>query len=384
MTAKIPTILFPPSNRNIDGGENAIRQYHAEFSLNTVAPHPHSIFKIDQSSMRPQTAKSSHWSIAWSDLMMTMFILFLSLFVYQATHKDFLIDKKTEVLGGETVKAIDLETPKNSSLPFMPIEPAAPFITSGTVRKVEQITLQEIDLESTFSSPDIELSLDEIANTPIRQIPAPPKSVSAKPVALKPEPKEKTVSAAEPIDAIIQPLPIGMTSQEASSVNKLYNKGQQTLETNMLNDFATINLVPNKALRIVLTGDLLFETGHASLSLGAINSLEKIASTIRSTDYQIHIEGHTDDIPIRSGVYANNWELSLARANAVAVFMIKDMDMDPGQFVVSGYSSYKPVAPNDSDTNRALNRRVEIVISEPPAETRNMIFDSPITTAILP
>ena len=78
----------------------------------------------------------------------------------------------------------------------------------------------------------------------------------------------------------------------------------------------------------------------------------------------INIVGHTDNLPMRSNRFKSNWELSVARASSVARFLIDKLDMNPNQFVVSGYSSYRPIAPNTTSENRAKNRRVEIIISK--------------------
>ena len=78
----------------------------------------------------------------------------------------------------------------------------------------------------------------------------------------------------------------------------------------------------------------------------------------------INVVGHTDNLPMRSTRFKSNWELSVARASTVARFLIDEMDMDPNQFVVSGYSSYRPIEPNTTAENRAKNRRVEIIISK--------------------
>jgi chemotaxis protein MotB len=78
----------------------------------------------------------------------------------------------------------------------------------------------------------------------------------------------------------------------------------------------------------------------------------------------INIVGHTDNLPMRSNRFISNWELSVARASTVARFFIEEMDMNPNQFVVSGYSSYRPIVPNTTAENRAKNRRVEIIISK--------------------
>lgn len=312
----------------------------------------------DLITLRGKTDKPSHWSIAWSDLMMTMFILFLSLFIYQAAHKDFLVSDKDEILGGETAQALTVEKKTTSGVPFMPIKPKAPLITAGTIRKIEVVHPQDINLEDTFSSAKVEEAIDEI----FRQVPA-----------LSPKENPSKVIEAKVIEANLKlpPTPVAVTqpaplqqSEEDSSIANLFKDGQESLTVNDLNNFAAIDLVPDRAVRIVLTSDLLFATGEAALSIEAISSLEKLAAVIQNTPHSIHVEGHTDDIPIHSSSYANNWELSMARANAVANFLINDMKMNPSQFIVSGFASYKPMVPNSSELNRAKNRRVEIVITK--------------------
>ena len=67
-------------------------------------------FTIADSFYRSRLPRATHWSVAWSDLMMTMFILFLSMFVYQAAHKDFLVSDSPQVIGGSTTDAIELDT----------------------------------------------------------------------------------------------------------------------------------------------------------------------------------------------------------------------------------------------------------------------------------
>jgi chemotaxis protein MotB len=109
---------------------------------------------------------------------------------------------------------------------------------------------------------------------------------------------------------------------------------------------------------------LLFNLGESELSGNARNSLHKIVEVIRDTPYMINVVGHTDNIPMRSTRFKSNWELSVARASTVARYLIEEIGMDPSQFVVSGYSSYRPIEPNITSENRAKNRRVEIIISK--------------------
>ena len=77
----------------------------------------------------------------------------------------------------------------------------------------------------------------------------------------------------------------------------------------------------------------------------------------------IEVVGHTDNQSMRSDTFPSNWELSVARASSVARFFIEETDMNPNQFLVSGFSSYRPLHPNTTAQNRAANRRIEVIIS---------------------
>ncbi|HSQ33995.1 MAG TPA: OmpA family protein, partial [Peptostreptococcaceae bacterium] len=77
----------------------------------------------------------------------------------------------------------------------------------------------------------------------------------------------------------------------------------------------------------------------------------------------IVIEGHTDNIPIKSSKYGSNWELSTQRAVSVVRFFVEQKGMSPTQFSATGYGEYKPLVDNKTPENRAKNRRVDIVIT---------------------
>jgi chemotaxis protein MotB len=150
----------------------------------------------------------------------------------------------------------------------------------------------------------------------------------------------------------------------APAFSSIYNLSKTTVEKNHLEKFASVQLVRNKAVRILLTGDLLFDTGKADLKGGAIEVLTKIAAILRKTPYLINLVGHTDDIPIHTSRFPSNWELSTARACAVARFLTGEMKIPPERFCISGYADYRPLRPNVSPENRAANRRVEIIITK--------------------
>jgi chemotaxis protein MotB len=76
------------------------------------------------------------------------------------------------------------------------------------------------------------------------------------------------------------------------------------------------------------------------------------------------IEGHTDDVPISTARFRSNWDLSAARASAVANALLFNPALDPQRLAVKGFADTRPRVANDSPQQRALNRRVEIIIDQ--------------------
>lgn len=79
-------------------------------------------------------------------------------------------------------------------------------------------------------------------------------------------------------------------------------------------------------------------------------------------EYQIVVEGHTDNVLIRTRQYRDNWQLSTERALSVLKFILQKEELEPARFSAAGYGEYNPIVSNDSAENRALNRRVDIVV----------------------
>ncbi|MBW2109251.1 MAG: OmpA family protein, partial [Deltaproteobacteria bacterium] len=149
-----------------------------------------------------------------------------------------------------------------------------------------------------------------------------------------------------------------------SSIADIYDMSVAAVRTDDLRSVSKIDLVPDKAVRIILASDLLFDTGKAELKPGAKRSLERIGRIIATSPYVVNVVGHTDDIPIHSDRFPTNWELSALRACRVARFLIETMNLAANRFYISGHSYYRPMFPNSSEMNRAANRRVEIIITK--------------------
>jgi chemotaxis protein MotB len=211
--------------------------------------------------------KSIHWSVPWSDLMMTMFILFAVLFVYNVSRQD---------TSAAHLTTVEYDTSHN----------------------------QQMEKE-TLSTPE-----------------------------------------------------------QVGGISELFQISQRTLRAETIQDIASVELIKDRAIMIVLTGDVLFDSGRAELKPESMMALRKVADIVRDTPYVLNVIGHTDNIPISNDVFSSNWELSTTRACVTAKFMIDRMGIAPDRIFAAGYAQYKPVRSNALPAGRAANRRVEIIISK--------------------
>ncbi len=123
--------------------------------------------------------------------------------------------------------------------------------------------------------------------------------------------------------------------------------------------------VTDKTVKISLNPESFFSIGSAKLNPGTVNVLESLVGLIEAFPNDIIIEGHTDTVPVRGGAFHSNWELSIARAVGVVNFFTAS-GMAPKQLVAAGYGEFHPAYPNDTEVNRARNRRIEITLVRQP------------------
>ncbi len=113
---------------------------------------------------------------------------------------------------------------------------------------------------------------------------------------------------------------------------------------------------------VELATDILFPSGSASLSKDGKAAIAEVADLLKSIpDRKYQVEGHTDDVPIKSGAYKSNWELASARALTVLHTMV-DAGLPADRVSAASFGDSRPAKPNDSPENKAANRRIEIVV----------------------
>lgn len=107
-----------------------------------------------------------------------------------------------------------------------------------------------------------------------------------------------------------------------------------------------------------------FKLGSADLADEYYEVMDEIRAVLMIRPGRIQVQGHTDNLPIRSGRFRSNWDLSSMRASSVAHELMRDGKISENRFEVTGFADTRPLVPNDGETNRARNRRVEIVIMQ--------------------
>ncbi len=121
----------------------------------------------------------------------------------------------------------------------------------------------------------------------------------------------------------------------------------------------------DKEVVISMKEKVTFRPGEAEPLQSSEPILDNIALIIQQHPlFQVEIEGHTDNVPIRTHKYPSNWELSVARATNVLKYFIMRHEIDPSRLSVKGNADQKPLVQNDTQDNRARNRRVEIRLKE--------------------
>lgn len=115
---------------------------------------------------------------------------------------------------------------------------------------------------------------------------------------------------------------------------------------------------------VAMSDKLLFESGKAVVNAQGKEALGKLAEVLnKQTDIDVYIEGHTDNVPIHTAVFQDNWDLSVIRATSVVRILTETYNVNPLQILPCGRGEFKPVDVNTSAEGKARNRRTEIIMA---------------------
>ena len=129
---------------------------------------------------------------------------------------------------------------------------------------------------------------------------------------------------------------------------------------------------------ISLADNMLYESGTYVINKRANETLSKIAKIIKDyKDYDVLIEGNTDNVPIKRENIRNNWDLSCLRASSVVQALQNDYGVDPKRLTAGGRGEYNPLQPNTTEVGKQRNRRTQIIITPKLDEFMDLIGQAP-------
>jgi len=138
---------------------------------------------------------------------------------------------------------------------------------------------------------------------------------------------------------------------------------EEQLKHEIENGLLEIDIKEN-GLIIRFPEKVTFPSASAKLNTKFSPVLNKVGTVLLRTEGKIFVSGHTDNQPIQTSQYRSNWDLSASRAVSVIHRIINEVNIESSRFVVQGFADTKPMVKNNSHSNRAINRRVEIFMEK--------------------
>jgi chemotaxis protein MotB len=147
------------------------------------------------------------------------------------------------------------------------------------------------------------------------------------------------------------------------SITKRLNNILKDALLNFKSDELSVQ-VKNGKVYVSMSDKLLFQSGSATVESKGLEAIKVLADVLnKNKDIDILVEGHTDNVPIRTPIYKDNWDLSVARATSIVRILTNDYKIEPTRLTASGRGEFSPRADNSTPEGRALNRRTEIILS---------------------
>lgn len=273
------------------------------------------------------------WMGTFADLMSLLMCFFVLLLSF--SEMDVLKFKR---LAGSMSEAFGVQRQINADSIPMGTSIIAQEFSPG---KPEPTPLQTVMQQSTDSdSPDLyQICEDEVKEALEKECPK--------------------VQGKELSDVVIDKIKMLMEETESDAIN-MASSLQEEVRNNQVE-------IETRGRRIVIRVQEKgsFRSGSAELNEEFFPVVDKLIDLLKSLEGPIAVEGHTDNIPIKTALFRSNWDLSAARALEVAHALFDSGELPQERFSIAGYSDTKPLVPNDTPEDRAKNRRVEIILQQP-------------------
>ncbi|MBF0255644.1 MAG: flagellar motor protein MotD [Gammaproteobacteria bacterium] len=266
---------------------------------------------------REDEDNTDRWLVSYADFITLLFAFFVVMYAISSVNEG-----KYRVLTETLTDAFQDQGQKDRGSPIG-VEPGGQLMPLPEPLPPLQEALPEAPLETPLETPQQAQSQPKPDPDPEPQTPA------------EPAPAEESLLA---LGARLEQALGDLLAQNLASID--YHK-----------DWIELNL----------DSQLLFETGAARLNREALRALRELSRVLKGGPNLINIEGHTDNIPIRTREFPSNWELSAARAASVAHYLAR-LGLEPQRLSAIGFGEYQPRGDNASAEGRAQNRRVSLLI----------------------
>jgi len=133
--------------------------------------------------------------------------------------------------------------------------------------------------------------------------------------------------------------------------------------------------IKNGKVYVSMSDNLLFRSGSAAVEAKGREAIKVLAGVLNNNpEIDILVEGHTDNVPIRTAIYRDNWDLSVARATSIVRTLTDEHKIEPARLTASGKGEFAPRSGNETPEGRASNRRTEIILSPKLDEIMQLLY----------
>ena len=322
------------------------------------------------------------WLVSYADFITLLFAVFVTLYamsqvdkaktakVIASTNEAFGVSKSTSAPAFNVIESSTL-----IPMPNLMQKSAADTRPPGGDKYKSKIKPEPKDLvDEIFKGPDLAPVQEEKNTKPDR---TPPADKSTKPDTTSPAEKRTGESLSSPAKTQaeqqalskaqeqnqIQPAETAKEKSRADiqEFKKIEENIKAFLQEKGAEDKVKMEIGP-RGLVISLKDTEFFDSGKANVRAQSMYLLDNITQAISKYSNSIRIEGHTDNVPIKTSQFPSNWELSTARATNIVRYLIDAHEFPPERVSAIGYGEYRPIADNGTEEGRQKNRRVDVVV----------------------
>jgi chemotaxis protein MotB len=307
------------------------------------------------------------WLVSYADFITLLFAVFVTLYamsqvdkakvakVIASTNEAFGVTKSTSAPAFNVIDTSNL-IPMPNLLKKSATDTRPP---GGDKYKSKKKPEQKDLVDEVFKAPDLAPIQESKAKREAQEekatgpdLPSPADKQTEK----QPDSKSLEPNQAKPVEAKEE-----KTRADVQEFKKIKESISAFLQEKGAEDKVRLVIGP-RGLVISLKDTEFFDSGKANVRARSMFLLDNITEAISKYSNSIRIEGHTDNVPIKTSLFPSNWELSTARATNIVRYLVDAHTFPPDKLSAIGYGEFRPIADNNTEEGRQKNRRVDVVV----------------------